>query len=128
MKHPIDTIPLQDIKINHKYLLEITTDYTNGMLEEHEELIPSLHWFLLQSLGDYLIYLNFPVKELKKGFVIKDTWEHEHIWLEMGDGNILDPVAGRIDQFDNKIASVYYGEKPAWYEEVKEPDSPSTTA
>ncbi len=103
-------------------VIEIAIDYKKGLIsgKDDDELnSPYFHWFLCQSLGDYLHFLRHPVYELKKGFLRKEDDLMDHIWIQLKDAdhNILDPMAAQFNDPVHQMPDVYFGKKPEWYEE-----------
>ncbi len=93
------------------------TVFTNALLKDTTEMNPVSHMSLCAALAELLHYLEgYPLYEVRKGFVIKETWKHEHQWLELPDGRILDPIAGKIDDFSHQMPDVYLGDRPEWYQ------------
>ncbi len=105
--------PFLDCHDDPQWLLDLTTQYTKGMRAEETEMTPALHWNLCTSLAEYLHYVEgYPLYEIRAGHIGEQT----HIWLELPDGEILDPIAGKVDDFSHKMPDVYIGKKPGWYE------------
>ena len=97
-----------------KQLLKTATSFTKGLLGKRN----SVGWCygVSFSLQSYLRMCNFKT-EIIEGEIKTNIGLHQHFWLKLDDGRILDATA---DQFNShKIPSqmprIYLGEKPKYY-------------
>ena len=115
--------PFVDSHEDPQGLLDIAIEYTKGMLKDENEMTPALHWSLCTSLAEYLHYVeDYPLYKIRAGYLVTKKGERfPHIWLELPDGRILDPIAGMRDEnFPPDVYSiVYLGKKLEWYKTEK---------
>jgi len=77
------------------------TYFTRAYLKGESEMTPDLHMSLCSGMAEYLQHFEgYPLFAVITGF----NGKQEHIWLELLDGKILDPL------------SLYVGDKPEWYQ------------
>lgn len=95
-------------------LIQSALDFRNGLLDGKES--DMMCFVVSSSLAGYLHYENIDCK-LVEGSVVALNIECNHFWIEMPDGNILDPTADQfIDLDGNRMPKVYYGILPNFYQ------------
>jgi len=109
--------PFVDSHEEAQELLDTVTMFIQTMLKDEEEMTPALHWHLCGALAEYLHYLeHYPLYEIRAGYIVKEQGEYNHLWLELPNNEILDPLSGMINDQARKMPAVYIGIKPEWYE------------
>ena len=97
-----------------KQLLGCATSFRKGILGNKSSI--DMCFAIAAPLEGYLSALGVDCCLIKGKVLFEDgidKLECEHYWLDIGNGNILDPTA---DQFDYRMMPpVYLGSKPGWY-------------
>ena len=92
-----------------KKLVKIATEFRDGMLQG----LPSVAmcFVICSALIGYLRYEGIEC-ELIEG----EVGNSNHFWIELTEGNILDPTADQFKKPDGSdMPKVYCGELPEWY-------------
>ena len=97
-----------------KEIKRIATDFRKGMLGKNNSNEKCL--MVSASLEGYLRFCGYEC-ELTEGIV--GDWFH--FWITFHDATVLDPTADQFKSPDgNTMPAIYIGEKPKWYEVIKQ--------
>jgi hypothetical protein len=90
-------------------LRKIVTEFRKGILDGSE---PHRKCFMVCT--PLVSYLNLCQIHCK--LVRGSVGDHEHVWLELPEGEIIDPTASQFKTPEGtEMPEVFIGAKPEWY-------------
>lgn len=90
-------------------LVECVTEFRAGLLGKRSDA--RMCFAVSSALAGYLHFLGQEA-EVVHGSV----GEHDHYWIELGDGRIIDATASQFKKPNGReMAQVYIGALPLWY-------------
>lgn len=97
-------------------ILKIATEFREGLLEGRTS--DSMCWVICHPLAGYLAYLGVDCGSVIDGRVMQEGNWCGHCWIDMRNGQILDPTADQFSTPEGQPAMppVYLGKKPDWYD------------
>jgi hypothetical protein len=100
-----------------KELIKITGQFTKGLLGKRKS--NGMCFAVSAPLQGYLSACGLET-ELIEGEIKIGKDIHNHCWLKLPDGRILDPTANQFKTPDGKDMPItYLGKKPKWYKLIK---------
>jgi hypothetical protein len=103
--------------VEDKELIKTATQFTKGILGKRKS--NSMCFVVSIALQGYLSILGIE-STIVEGEIKNENTLHNHFWLKLSDGRILDATADQFLMPDGKkMPRTFLDKKPKWYKIIK---------